>query len=38
MHWSEDNQLHSDIALQEAEATGDPFLGLDKEEDQFTWG
>ena len=25
--WSEDNLLHSDIALQEDEATGDPFLG-----------
>ena len=28
----------SDFALQEAEATGDLFLGLYQEEDQFTWG
>ena len=37
MHWSEDNQLHSDMALQEAEATGDLFLGLYQEEDQFSY-
>ena len=37
MHWSEDSLLHSDMALQEAEATGDPFLGLYEEEDPFTW-
>lgn len=33
---SEDNLLHSDIALQQDEVTGGPFLVLDKE-DQFTW-
>ena len=33
---SEDNLLHSDIALQQDEVTGGPFLVLDKEEDQFT--
>ena len=32
---SEDNLLHSDIALQQDEVTGGPFLVLDKE-DQFT--
>ena len=33
---SEDNLLHSDIALQEDEATDDPFQGLEDEEDPFT--
>ena len=37
MHWSEDSLLHSDMALQEAEATGDPFLGLYEEEDPFSY-
>ena len=34
---SEDNLLHSDIALQEDEATDDPFQGLeDEKQDPFT--
>ena len=37
MDGSEDNLLHSDIALQEDEATDDPFQGLEgEEEDPFT--
>ena len=33
MDGSEDKQLHNDIALQEDEGTGDPFQGLEDEED-----
>ena len=36
MDGSEDELLHSDVALQEDEGTGDPYLGLeDEEEDSF---
>ena len=35
---SEDNLLHSDIALQEDEVTDDPFHSVDEEEDPFTRG